>query len=341
MGHWTTDTRLRVFARSSSWIEGDAIRQLEKLTELDGFVAAAGMPDLHPGPRGPVGCALLTEGVVHPAIVGTDIGCGMTAWLAKGARLPRLDRVARRLEAAGQEAAARSPGEAGSIGGGNHFVELQRITAAAPEAGVADGDLVVLVHSGSRAMGAEVARRHGSEALPLADRGEAYLRDHDAAVAFARLNRAALAAMAADALGLAAEPWLDVPHNLAEAADGRVLHRKGAAPADRGLVPVPGSRGTATHYVLPAAGIDGSLRSVCHGAGRKRRRAEGRPARAGAEPSILLCQDTRLAREEAPDMYKDIRAVVGDLEAFGLARSVASAEPLITLKGGEARHGRD
>lgn len=357
MGNWTSDARLRVFARPSSWIEGAAIRQLESLTTLRGFEAAAGMPDLHPGHKGPVGCAVSTRGVVHPFLVGTDIGCGMTAWrIARGTRLS-VDKAERRLARLGAEAGA-DPAEAvavglsaadaerfapglGTVGGGNHFVELQRVDAADEASGLAPDDILILVHSGSRAFGAEVFARHGggTDGLELEGAGTAYLRDHAAAVAFASLNRACLATRAADLLGVDAARWLDVPHNLVETEGDVVLHRKGAAPADRGPVPVPGSRGSATHYVLPDPAAAGALRSICHGAGRKRNRGDADRARR-PERSRLICTDRRLEAEEAPSMYKDIRLVIGDLEHFGLARSFASATPLVTFKSGGDAHGR-
>lgn len=357
------DARLRVFASPSSWIEGAAVWQLEQLLERRGVTAVAGMPDLHPGHKGPVGCAVLTDGVVHPDIVGTDIGCGMTAWRLGGVlrrlRLDRAERALARLGDAGgldpAEAVARGVAPAvaaahaaalGTVGGGNHFVELQAVHrlvdgAACAAAGLAVGDLTLLVHSGSRGLGPEVLARHPyahGEGLALDAGGRAYLADHDAAVAFASLNRAVLAERAAALLGLDGAPWLDVPHNHVIVAGAAVLHRKGAAQADLGLVPVPGSRGAMTYLVRPDPTVAGALASLAHGAGRKRDRAamRGRGDKGRERPNPVgnrvICADRRLAEEEAPEAYKPIADVVADLEAHGLARTVAVLKPVVTFK---------
>jgi len=363
------DDRIRVFASASSWIEGAAIDQLKLASGRRGVVALAGMPDLHPGHKGPVGCAMLTDGVVHPDVIGTDIGCGMTAWRLDGqARKLRVDRAVKALErldedwteeAAARGAEAAIPGTEGfhhalgTVGGGNHFVELQAVDRVV-DAGLAGdlkaGDLLLLVHSGSRSLGPAVYERHacGVEGLDLDGGGAEYLADHDAAVAFASLNRALLAERAADLLGIGGAPWLDVAHNHVEVQGNLVLHRKGAAPADRGLVPVPGSRGAMTYLVSPVTGVEGALCSIAHGAGRKRDRAsmvarvkssskewKERPNPVG---NRVICADRRLEAEESPEAYKDIRRVVADLEDHGMARVAAILRPIVTFKTTGRRH---
>src|SRR3954453_15939763 len=85
------------FYSSSSWIEGAAVRQLEAVAEIDGVRAVAGMPDLHPGKFGPVGCAVLADHI-HPAFVGSDAGCGMALFaLDLATRRIRVDKAADRL----------------------------------------------------------------------------------------------------------------------------------------------------------------------------------------------------------------------------------------------------
>src|SRR4051812_34318037 len=85
------------FYSSSSWIEGAAVRQLEILADVCGVRAVAGMPDLHPGKYGPVGCAILAD-EIHPAFVGSDAGCGMALFaLNIAARRVRIDKAAERL----------------------------------------------------------------------------------------------------------------------------------------------------------------------------------------------------------------------------------------------------
>lgn len=112
------------------------------------------------------------------------------------------------------------------------------------------------------------------------------------------------------------------------------LHRKGAAPADRGPVVIPGSRGSLSFLVQPAAGRGDALWSLAHGAGRKLARHEargklrGRYRREDLERNPyggrVVCGDELLLWEEAPECYKDIAGVVGDLEAGGLIHIVAS-----------------
>jgi release factor H-coupled RctB family protein len=363
---YPADARLRVFATVSSWIEGAAVRQLEQTLERRGVVAVAAMPDLHPGHKGPVGCAVLTENIVHPDIVGTDIGCGMTLWRLDGLlRRLRVDKAVRALERLGdvsgldpaeamaagipQDIAVRHAGALGTVGGGNHFVELQAVdrivdAPACAQAGLETGALLLLVHSGSRALGPEVLARHShahGEGLRLDEGGAAYLGDHDVAVAFARLNRVTLAKRATELLGFEGAPWLDTPHNHVTTDGAKVLHRKGAAQADLGLVPVPGSRGAMTYLVQPDPEAPGALRSLAHGAGRRRDRASmqgkrDRRERPNPVGNRVICADAKLAREEAPEAYKDIVQVIADLEAYGIARTVAILKPVVTFKTGRA-----
>jgi release factor H-coupled RctB family protein len=358
------EARVRLFASADSWVEGSAEAQLQFAARREGVTAVAGMPDLHPGPHGPVGCAVVATGVVHPDLVGSDIGCGMSmVAIDLPARKFRADRVLDRLAAldapwdGDAEELAAAAGLAntgyasalGTVGGGNHFAEVQQVhevidSAAAP--GIARGDLVLLVHSGSRGFGAAVLQRHravGARALALNGGGEAYLADHDRAVRFAAINRALISTRVLAAIRADGQQILDVPHNLAERQGSEVLHRKGAAPADRGLVPVPGSRGDVTILVEPLPGPADALKTLAHGAGRKheRRWMHGRVRQSSDDLDRLtrnpfgghvICADRSLLVEEAPEAYKDIRRVVGDLETFGLARAVAVLRPLITFK---------
>jgi release factor H-coupled RctB family protein len=355
--------RVRLFASPTSWIEGAALLQLNQLAEREGVVAVAGMPDLHPGMHGPVGCAALAEGVVHPDVVGSDIGCGMTMLrLDLPARKLRLDKAVERLaalegpwsgdalarlDAEGLGAARAFAAALGTVGGGNHFCELQRVEEVfVDDAGVEEGALALLVHSGSRGFGGDVRarwRRDGAAGLRLEEGGEDYLAEHDLALRYATLNRRIIAERACAALRCEGVEILDLPHNFAAREGARVLHRKGAAPADRGLAPVPGSRGAPTFLVRPLDGPPEALASLAHGAGRKRDRAAmERRARGDADAlealrrtrlgSRVICSDKRLLVEEAPEAYKDVGQVVADLEAAGLAKPVARLAPLVTFK---------
>ena len=169
---------IQVFASSRSWIEGNATLQLDHVAGLPGVQAVAAMPDLHPGKYGPVGCAILADRI-HPQLVGSDIGCGMGLFeLDIPARKLRLDQLAERLGALDQRwdggmddvlAAAGLQSTAfdaslGSIGGGNHFCEVQAIEEilvpdVAAQAGLDRHSAFVLVHSGSRGLGFSILDR--------------------------------------------------------------------------------------------------------------------------------------------------------------------------------------
>jgi release factor H-coupled RctB family protein len=357
--------RVRLFASSKAWIEGAATRQLDQLAGRPDMVAVAGMPDLHPGPHAPVGSAALARGRVFPEVVGTDIGCGMQLWsLDLPGRRLKLDKAVERmaaLEGAWEGDAVALLDEhglptefaasLGTVGGGNHFCELQSVEeildpAVAATVGVRAGGLSLLVHSGSRGLGAAVLARYqteGTGGLPLEGLGAAYLADHDVALRFARLNRQVIAGRAVQALRAEGEERIDNPHNFAERQGEFVLHRKGAAPSDRGLVPIPGSRGSVTYLVEPLPAPPDALSSLAHGAGRKhdrasmlgdRRQAVSNRERLTRNPfgGHVICTDRQLLLEEAPEAYKDITKVVADLEAEGLARVVAVLRPLLTFK---------
>ncbi|TQF38672.1 peptide chain release factor H [Bradyrhizobium sp. UNPF46] len=359
---------IHVFASSKSWIEGNATLQLQHVAGLAGVREVAAMPDLHPGKYGPVGCAVLADRI-YPQLVGSDIGCGMGLFqLDIVARKLRLDQMAERLHALDQPwdgdpasvlaetglHGSTFDASLGSIGGGNHFCELQAIEDIlapdiAAQAGLDRDYAYVLVHSGSRGLGYAILERvlsQGQVTLdPTGDQGAAYLAAHDHAVRWAKLNRRIIAERAAAAARADLRAVNDLPHNMVERRDGAmVLHRKGAAASDRGLVPVPGSRGTLSYLVEPLAGMrNEALASLAHGAGRKYDRASmhGRVrvkksdvARLERNPygGIVVCGDRGLLAEEAPEAYKSIERVIDDLVEFGLARVVATFRPLVTFK---------
>lgn len=371
---------VHVFASPGSWIEGSALRQLDQVADLAGVRAVAGLPDLHPGKYGPVGCAILADRV-YPQLVGSDIGCGMGLFrLDIPARKLRLDTLAERLRpldmpwdgnaaAMLEEAGLAETGFAsalGTIGGGNHFCEVQAIAdiadpEAAEKAGLDPQAVYLLIHSGSRGLGFSILERqlaNAAASLALAEEAAtAYLAEHDRAVAWAALNRRVIALRAAEAARANLTPLVDLSHNFVDVRAGPdgtalALHRKGAAPADRGLVPVPGSRGTLSWLVAPLADAGPeALASLAHGAGRKYDRASthGRVAsrksdlaRLARNPfgGLVVCENRDLLIEEAPDAYKAIERVIADLGAFGLARPVASFRPLVTFKTARARSER-
>lgn len=356
-----------VIASADTWIEDKAIQQLETTARLAGMQRVAGMPDLHPGRGYPVGAAFFTHAVLYPALVGNDIGCGMALWqtdipLAK----LNLDKLEKRIGNIDQpldddwadELTAFDEAEqryVGTIGGGNHFAELQALdTVYEPEAvdalGLAAKALLLLVHSGSRGLGERILRAHtdqfGHNGIAAdSDEGRAYIAEHDAAVRFAESNRRLIAQRVLVNLRASGNCVLDINHNLVSPAevDGihGWMHRKGATPADRGVVVIPGSRGDYSYLVQPIPSSD-SLFSLAHGAGRKWQRADCKDRlvqrfsfeqlKRTALGSRVICEEKGLMYEEAPEAYKDIDSVVGSLVDSGLVTLLARLKPVLTYK---------
>ncbi|GLZ58525.1 RNA ligase RtcB family protein [Micromonospora sp. NBRC 107095] len=353
-----------VFASSTSWIESAALAQCRQVAALDGMRHVAAMPDLHPGKGAPIGAAMAST-VLYPFLVGSDIGCGIAVFPIKlkravperlAARFPDLDQAFNPVRDADDPAWAAVDGDVpaghldglGTVGRGNHFVELARVDAIldgrhAGRLGLEAGDLVLIVHSGSRGLGERILRAHTEVhgAGPAPDPA-AYLRRHDDAVRWGSLNRRVLAARVAHALGTEpTAPIVDQCHNLVEVRDGVYLHRKGAAPGDGRDVLIAGTRGTASYLVAAHAGPDAN-HSVAHGAGRKMSRADalrrGRAKHTVEElrrtpvGSLVVCGDRQLLFEEAPTAYKRIEQVIADLVEHRLATPVVSTTPVVTYK---------
>lgn len=353
------------FYSPSTWIEGEAIRQLDEVAARPGVLELAAFPDLHPGKYGPVGMVALADRL-YPQLIGNDIGCGMSLFeLELPLRKLRLERAAEQLRKL-EEIMLDDPAERlealgmagdyfaralGTIGGGNHFCELQAVQDAVDGSPLDRQRLYLLVHSGSRSLGAslfgELIASQGAMAEGLEIGTEAavsYLLDHDPAVAWASLNRQMIAERAAAALRTEAKLLADVPHNLVRINERGVLHYKGAAAVGPGgIAPVAGSRATLSHLVRATDGVRASLGGISHGAGRKydRRAMHGRAggtrsereALAGNEwGGIAICDDRNLLVEEAAGAYKDAGKVVADLEAFGLVEPLGTFKPLVTYK---------
>jgi hypothetical protein len=225
-----TETSVRLFASAQSWIEGEAVRQLYATAKLDGVRLAVGFPDLHPGKGTPVGAAFVTEGVIYPHLIGGDIGCGMalfkTDLVRRDAKLDRWAKLQFNLEHPWDQFASDFLAEhnlestefdaaLGTIGGGNHFAELQTVEKVLDadefkKLNLGKQQLVVLVHSGSRGLGESILRAHvdqhfgdGVEADSFA--AEEYLRSHDFAVRWAKANRELIARRFIATLGAEAE----------------------------------------------------------------------------------------------------------------------------------------
>ncbi|MBI2876513.1 MAG: RNA ligase RtcB family protein, partial [Candidatus Tectomicrobia bacterium] len=229
---------VRLLASQENWIEGEAVRQLEKTAELPGIFLAVGLPELHPGKGIPIGAVFASEGILYPHLVGNDVGCGMGLWQTdlKRRKIKR-DRWAERLSdlegpweegaepwlAAEGVTASADDLALGTIGGGNHFAELQQVEQVEEpevlhELGLEADHLVLLVHSGSRGLGNGLLRSHveryGASGLTEgSEEADRYLAQHDHALRWARANRALIAHRFLAALGAEGRRVLDRCHN--------------------------------------------------------------------------------------------------------------------------------
>ncbi len=325
------------FYGRNAWIDGKAETQLTTLSLKKGVLNIAAFPDLHPGKYGPVGVAILADRI-FPQLVGNDIGCGMALFVLDiPAHRLKADKVAKRLRAL----SAPVPTTLGTIGGGNHFCEVQTVGELHHAvAGISKSSTLLMVHSGSRALGQAVFSAHALAATNglSGHATEAYLTAHNTAVCWARQNRLAIAERAAKALRCDLQRVCDAPHNLVEKTTAGWLHRKGAAKADMALVPIAGSRDAPSYLVRPCLQQQ-ALASLAHGAGRKFERASMK-ARIGKPDGLsrtryggrVVCEDKQMLLEEAPKAYKNIQAIMKDIEAQGLAERALTLHPFVTFK---------
>ena len=328
---------VRLVISDKNWLESAAVEQLKKTAELPGMCCGVGMPDLHPGKGQPIGAAFITRDQIYPHLVGSDIGCGMGLWkLETTRRQVKLDKWEKRLVnlddpwsegcadewlvAAGvtteHEYLKAENQKLGTIGGGNHFAEIQQVYEVFDQdvlldLGLEKESVVFLAHSGSRGLGQTILREHvdhfggqslinqvcDADGLPR-NGGVAmsqYLEKHDYAVRWAVANRALITARFCERLGVKHKALLDVSHNTVTPVDQRSvealelhghgderfwIHRKGASPTDQGLVVIPGSRGSLSYLVKPRVFEIHDLAaggfSLAHGAGRKWKRSDSR-----------------------------------------------------------------
>lgn len=260
-------------------------------------------------------------------------------------------------------------GGLGTIGGGNHFVEVQWVESIVDRAlarawGIAAGQIAFMVHSGSRYMGKYIGgmwrdraqqawpqeiKYPTSRLFPLStqanpDLVQDYLQAQATAANYGFLNRLLLAELLRLRLrqvygDLEAPLIYDLPHNIVLPAGENWVTRKGACPAYSGQpVIIPGSMG-AFSYLLVGEGHPNFCSSASHGAGRWRSRfdmtRQGAPATADelgltGVDCITLRAERRI--EEAPAAYKPIAPVIDSQVAAGMVRVVARLQPILTFK---------
>ncbi|MGK7928515.1 MAG: RtcB family protein [Spirulina sp.] len=261
-------------------------------------------------------------------------------------------------------------GDLATIGGGNHFVEIQQVAEVvdrptAYQWGIREGQLAFMVHSGSRTVGKYIGKLWRDRARKAWAKGlayptsrlfpfsaiatpnlvEDYLQAEATAANYGFVNRLLLAELLRLRLrqiygDIEAPLIYDLPHNLTLPDGEGWIVRKGACPAHLGQpVIIPGSMG-ASSYLLVGCGSEKFLASASHGAGRARSRFEMQ--REGAKQGetalgltgvdcVTLRQERRI--EEAPAAYKPIQPIIEAQVVAGIARVVARLQPILTFIG--------
>lgn len=367
-------------------LPADVRRALDRVRRLDDVRHVAVMPDVHLAQGVCIGTVVATATRILPQAIGSDIGCGMAALCfdteapeqldaelgaqivtAMRSEIPIIRHSSRNavrtlphdlidhagmptLSAKSLVSAARREGrlQLGTLGRGNHFVELQRDE---------DRRLWVMLHSGSRCMGQEIFTYHLQHAEPgrsglhyfeaNTDAGRAFLSDVAWARQYAAANRQQMLAVVVGIVKrfFGAAPVsdsliaLDHNHVRRETHGNEELwvHRKGAvsARADE-LGIIPGSMGTMSFHTR-GRGCSAALCSSAHGAGRRLSRDA---ARRSFRIESLMDQmegvyfDERIAgvlTDESPFAYKDVNAVMRAQRP--LTKIVRRLHPLLVYKG--------
>ncbi len=349
------------------------------------------MPDAHGGKGMPIGGVLATKGVVIPNAVGVDIGCGMCAvktnvrieevtqevlrkkilrgirkqiplgmahhkqaqseeYMPQGFDTDSMTVVRRELTAAHKQV--------GTLGGGNHFIEIQRDD---------EGWMWIMIHSGSRNLGKQVGDYYNNKAeslnrrwysvvpseinlpfLPLkTDEFRQYWAEMEYCVAFALCNRSLMMQRIEEVIGdtlsgAEFEPIINIAHNYAawenHFGENCIVHRKGATLATAGTTGIiPGSQGTCS-YITEGLGNPESFMSCSHGAGRRLSRTAarnelsleeeiGRLERLGVIHAIRGRDDL----DEAAGAYKNIDEVMA--AQSDLVRIRTRLSPVAVIKG--------
>ena len=372
-------------------LEEGALEQAKRLTELPfAFHHVAVMPDSHRGYGMPIGGVLATRDVVIPNGVGVDIGCGVCA--AKSSLqvgttdyqyLERVVEEIRRSVPTGfhwhenmrpetlmppieeldsipvvRHNFQNARKQLGTLGGGNHFIELQRSE---------EGYLWIMIHSGSRNLGKQVADTYNQRAqeyngyrdrsippkwqlafLPLeSDDGKTYLKEMQYCVNFAKANRLLIMAEVQEILAenlkeIRFDDCIHAIHNYAAKENHFgvevIVHRKGAIRVGCGEYGiVPGSQGTPS-FLVRGLGNPESFESYAHGAGRclGRRQAirqlEFQKERKSLEDQgILHSLKKKKDLDEAPGAYKDINTVMSHQK--DLVEIEEKLQPIAVIKG--------
>lgn len=372
-------------------VESGALEQLKNTSSLPFiYKHVAVMPDVHYGIGATVGSVVATKGAIVPACVGVDIGCGMMAAQMpfKAKRLPDnlqalFDSISKAVPV-GQdmhffprnessdfgvgygllpEKIQDDPGrvgkQMGTLGGGNHFIEVCLDT---------DENVWVMLHSGSRGIGNKIGNYYidqakkmmDAEQVKLLDPNLAYLhdgtklfneywRDLQWAQQYAMRNREVMMKLVLRSIAevifgdadtvISTQMSVNCHHNYAEREDhygeNVIVTRKGAVRArvgDMGII--PGSMGTRS-YIVEGLGNESSFHSCSHGAGRVLSRGKAKKVftldDVEKQTAGIMCRKDAGIIDELPGAYKNIDQVMENQK--DLVRPIAQLHQVLCIKG--------
>lgn len=366
-------------------LEEEALEQAKNLANLPfAFRHIAIMPDSHPGYGMPIGGVLAAKSAIIPNAVGVDIGCGMCSLRTNQKeleidKLKKIMGIIRKNVPVGykhhkgkqhekwmpeinnklpvvEKEYEKARHQVGTLGGGNHFIEIQKGS---------DGYIWIMIHSGSRNVGYTVAKHYNNKAkeknelwfsdVPKdlsffpADTGEFtdYLNEMNYCIEFALRNRKLMMERVKHAFSdilsnVEFSEFINKPHNFASLENhfgqNVIVHRKGATRArdgERGMI--PGSQGT-NSYLVKGKGNKMSFESCSHGAGRIMSRRKARDilsveneSRRMEDRGILHAIRSENDLDEAPGSYKDITEVM--IYQDDLVDIEIELQPLAVIKG--------
>ncbi|WP_026811056.1 RtcB family protein [Arenibacter latericius] len=375
---------IKIWLKEGEMEEG-ALKQARNLANLPfAYKHIAIMPDTHQGYGMPIGAVLATKGAIIPNAVGVDIGCGMCSLRTnleelETADLKKIMTQIRKSVPVGYKRHSSPQEESwmpelkgnlpiaeqeyenalyqiGTLGGGNHFVEIQKGS---------DGYIWIMIHSGSRNIGFTVANHYNKLAqaknkvsgnkvpMDLAylsedDKDyELYWNEMNYCIDFALANRKLMMERTKMAFKdilpeVEFTDFINKPHNFASIethfGEKVIVHRKGATRAREGeWGMIPGSQGTRS-FLVKGKGNVHSFESCSHGAGRVMSRAQARKkldlkkeSKALEEQGILHAIRHRNDLDEAPSSYKNIEEVMAN--QMDLVDIQIELQPLAVVKG--------
>ncbi len=385
---------IKIWSKKGS-MEAGALKQIENAASLPfAFHHNALMPDGHCGYGAPIGGVMAAKGVILPNFVGVDIGCGM---LYVGTNLTNIsieylkkimDLIRKKIPVGKKSSKTRcllrelpktkdyedkfgvklkivteqfnkAKYQIGTLGGGNHFIEIQKDEK---------GTIGFMIHSGSRNLGHTVATYYNNLAIERNEKwislvpknyqlaflptkyesGRQYLAEMTYCVDFALMNRNKMMENIKTAICSVVSSKtkfgnpINIAHNYAAIENhfdkNVVVHRKGATLARKGTIGIiPGSQGTSS-YIVEGLGNPASFMSCSHGAGRLMSRTKAKDE-LSIQDEIKRLDDMGVIHairgqgdlDEAPGAYKDIEVVMKNQE--DLVEIINKLQPLAVVKG--------